>query len=97
MKQLTSSEEKDNYTAKMTRSLPVLRATLGITQQELGRLVGVTRQTIAAVENWRRPLTWTLYLAIAYVMEQDPRTNNMMRFLQVSAESDEPESGVSSS
>ncbi|MDR1642543.1 MAG: helix-turn-helix transcriptional regulator [Clostridiales bacterium] len=76
-------DSKAVYIGKMTESLPVLRATLNITQQDLGECVGVTRQTIAAVENRRRPLTWSLFLALLYIFEKNERARDMMRFLKV--------------
>lgn len=61
---------QDEYIEKMVKNLPVLRVAAGLTQVQLGAKLGVSRQTIVAIENEKSPLTWSLYLAIVCVFEQ---------------------------
>lgn len=58
---------KDEYIQKMIKNLPVLRASIGLTQRQLGKKVGVSRQTIVAIENKKHSLSWSLYLSIICV------------------------------
>ena len=41
-----------------------------MTQAELAEKVGVSRQTIVAIETKKRPMPWSLYLALVCVFEQ---------------------------
>ena len=54
--------------------IPMLRARLGITQEELANKIGVTRQTIISIENKKRPLVWSVFLSMAFLFFLDPRT-----------------------
>lgn len=58
---------KELYIGKMVQNLPILRVTASITQAEFGTLVGVSRQTIVVIETEKRPLTWSLYLAMLFI------------------------------
>jgi len=67
-------KEKEKIVKEFVDLLPMLRARLGITQQELGERVGATRQTIMFVENKRRQLTWSMFLSLAFLFVMDSRT-----------------------
>lgn len=67
----------------LVRNLPVLRAKFGITQEKLGELVGLSRQSIAMIENGTRKLSWTNYLAIVYTLSFDKETKGLMKQLDV--------------
>ena len=69
-----SPTEKERITEAFVELLPMLRARLNITQQELGERVGATRQTIMFAENKRRTLTWSMFLSLAFLFMMDPRT-----------------------
>ena len=45
-------------------SLPRLRRRLGISQTDLGDMVGLSRQTISSIERKKTQLTWNNYLAL---------------------------------
>ena len=61
---------QDEFIDIMIKNLPVLRASANMTQAQLAEKTGVSRQTIVSIENRKRPLPWTLYLAIVCVFEQ---------------------------
>lgn len=61
---------QDEYIERMVKNLPVLRAAVGLTQEQLSVKLGVSRQTIVAIENKKSPLSWSLYLAIVCVFQQ---------------------------
>ena len=58
---------QDEFISRMIKNLPVLRATIDMTQEQLGSKLGVSRQTIVAIENGKSPLTWSLYLSTVCV------------------------------
>ena len=53
---------------RMQKNLYLLRASLGLTGDEFGNYIGVTRQTISNIESGRANLTKTQYLAIRYAV-----------------------------
>ena len=55
----------------MLRELPAIRAKLGISQAELAERVGVTRQTLSAIETGRREMSWTLFMAMLAFFENN--------------------------
>lgn len=56
---------------------------MGITQAQLADCVGITRQTLTAIENGSRKLTWSNFLAMCYVFSFDDDTAALMRFLDI--------------
>ena len=46
--------------------LPKIRKRMKVSQTELGEKVGLSRQTISAIERGSIPLTWNNYLAILF-------------------------------
>lgn len=69
---------QEEYIEKMVKNLPVLRAAAGLTQVQLSAKLGVSRQTIVAIENGKTPLTWSSYLAIVCVFTQYEETKELL-------------------
>ena len=46
----------------------------GWSQEDLAALVGVTRQTILAIENGKRDMTWTMFLAFTFLFIGNEKT-----------------------
>lgn len=63
---------------------------MGITQAQLADCVGITRQTLTAIENGSRKLTWSNYLAMCYVFSSDEETGALLRFLKINPELSSP-------
>lgn len=64
MSEIITSTEQEILIAHMVDRLPALRKKYGISQTELGEKIGLSRQTISAIERKTTPLTWTTMLAI---------------------------------
>lgn len=63
----TTNERRSERIALMTDELPVLRAVLRISQAELAREIGISRQTYSLIETGKQQMTWVTYMAlIAY-------------------------------
>ena len=50
--------EKEKLIDNMTDNLPMLRTRLGMTQEELAEIIGVSRSTVLSIENKKRDMTW---------------------------------------
>ena len=77
---------RENLISALVRNLPVLRAKAGITQAQLADCVGITRQTLTAIENGSRKLTWSNYLALCYIFSRSKETAALMDFLNITPE-----------
>lgn len=64
MSEITTSTEQEVLIKHMANRLPALRKKYGISQTELGGKIGLSRQTISAIERKTTPLTWTTMLAM---------------------------------
>ena len=67
----------------LARDLVVLRAKSGVSQDELSKSIGISRQTYQAVETGKRKMTWRTYLALLLFFDYNARTHNMLRSLNV--------------
>lgn len=56
--------EKDNLIEILTEELPSLRAKIGITQEELCDIVGISRQTYSSIET-KKEKNVVEYLSVA--------------------------------
>lgn len=74
---------QDEFIARMIKNLPVLRVSVDLTQEQLGAKLGVSRQTIVAIENGKSPLTWSLYLAMVCVFGLYEESRNLIEKLEL--------------
>lgn len=74
------------YTRLMAQNLPVLRASLGVTQTELAEMIGVTRQTLSAAESGARPLSWGNFVSLLFVFTQNEQTQRLLETLDIYTE-----------
>lgn len=63
-KNVYSEIDKDALIDKLTDELPVLRAKLGISQDEISNIIGISRQTYSSIETKRRKMSWNTFLSI---------------------------------
>ena len=63
----------------MVTELPVLRAS----QADISEKIGISRQTYNAIENGKKKLNWTVFLALFAVFSSDERTLKMLDSMEV--------------
>ena len=73
---------REKYTVAMAENLQLLRAKLGLTQQEVCQLVGVSRQSIVQAERSHK-LAWNTYLALVFLFSKNDQTKSLMSFLDI--------------
>ena len=76
-------EQKSALADKMITELPVLRARLGLSQEELGEKIGLSRQMVVAMETRNRPMTWNTYLSLILLFLHNPSTAELLRVFGV--------------
>ncbi len=74
---------KKILTHRMVENLKILRLKLGDSQQELGDKIGVSRFTIAALENQKRELTWNNFLALLMIFSKNNGTNELLTVFNI--------------
>jgi DNA-binding XRE family transcriptional regulator len=66
--------EQDRLIWLLTDELPVLRARLKISQDELSRRVGISRQTYSLIETKKQKMTWVTFMAMIAFFENNAKT-----------------------
>lgn len=64
--------------ARLTYDLPVLRARLGISQEELAEKIGMSRQSYNAIEKGKREMSWMTFMALVAVFQNNEETAKML-------------------
>ena len=67
-------EKHPEYIRRLTEELPVLRARLHISQDELSRGVGISRQTLSLIETGKQTMTWVTFMAMIAFFGNNPKT-----------------------
>lgn len=78
--------DKDIYIERMAENLPVLRAKFGLTQEELGFKIDVSRQTIVAIETKKRKMTWSVFLALITIFKRNDVTSQLLDIFKINTE-----------
>ena len=65
----------------MTNELNVLRAKVGLSQQELADKIGVSRQTYGMIETKKQRMTWQNFITILLLFRSDPDTARMIDWI----------------
>jgi transcriptional regulator with XRE-family HTH domain len=68
---------------KMVTYLPLLRKSLGITQNGLAKKLGVTRPTVMTFESCKRPLLFPMYLALVSVFMAHEDSRKIMEAFEL--------------
>lgn len=62
----------------LTEELPVLRAKIGLSQDDLSGIIGISRQTYSSIETKRRRMSWNTYLSLILVFENNEKTRSLL-------------------
>jgi DNA-binding XRE family transcriptional regulator len=82
-----SKDQKEAYCSLMTGLLSMLRIRLGMTQEELSKVSGVSRVTISQIESGRAKMNWLHFTALMMVCNAD---RNAKEFLYANGLLDDP-------
>ena len=70
--------EQDRLIEILTDELPVLRARLRISQAELSRRIGISRQTYSLIETKKQKMTWVTFMAFIAFFENNTKTKKAL-------------------
>ncbi len=74
-----SDEKKEEYINNLLPHLSTLRARVGVSQDELAGLVGISRQTYCLTESGSRSISWNTFLSIIMFYDYNSRTHDLIR------------------
>jgi len=78
-----SDAQKKVLIKRLTENLPTLRAKLRVSQSELADRIGVTRQTLTAIESGKREMTWVTFVALTLLLMQNEDTKMLLPVVNV--------------
>lgn len=78
-----NTNQKELLIKNMTENLPTLRKRLGISQEELSEKVGVSRSTIAGIENKKRSMSWNMFLSLLLVFIKNEDTDRLLNVMGI--------------
>lgn len=62
----------------LTKELPLLRARLNISQEDLARRTGISRQTLSSIETMKSRMSWNTFLALVLFFSINEQTDQML-------------------
>ena len=81
-----NTNQKELLIKNMTENLPTLRKRLGISQEELSEKVGVSRSTIAGIENKKRSMSWNMFLSLLLIFIKNEDTDRLLNVMGIYTE-----------
>lgn len=72
-------KEQDRLIELLTDELPVLRARLRISQDELSRRIGISRQTYSLIETKKQKMTWVTFMALIAFFDNNSKTKSALK------------------
>lgn len=67
----------------LTKELPVLRKMAGLTQKDMGEILGVSRQTITNIESGASKMKWPIFLASMFIFSLDHNTSKYLKTISI--------------
>ena len=74
---------KEKLIEILTDELPVLRAKIGISQDEISNIIGISRQTYSAIETKKRKMSWNTFLSLILFFGYNDKTTDLVESIGV--------------
>lgn len=78
-----TEEIKRELCGRMSAKLLVLRTMLRLSQADLAKMIGVSRQTVIAMETNKRPIAWNTFLALILVFSKNKSTDQLLKLYEI--------------
>lgn len=77
------SVNKEKLLEIMTDNLPALRAKIGLSQDEVSNIIGISRQTYCAIETHKRKMAWNTYMSLLFLFWYNDKTKVLVNAIGV--------------
>lgn len=78
MDSVTIDAKKELCCIQLLNDLPVLRACMGVSQEQVASRIGVSRQTYNSYEVRKRPVPWSVCIALITFFASNSKAREMM-------------------
>ena len=78
-----SDDYKEASIVILRDNLASLRAKVGINQEELANIIGLSRQSYYAIENKKKPMSWSTYLSLMFFFSMCTSSAEMLKELRI--------------
>ena len=78
-----SKEMKNTLCINLGTNLSTIRAKTNISQNELASKLGITRQTITAIENKRRVMQWNTFVTLILFFTRDDEVRSILELMEI--------------
>ena len=72
------SKEIEQAKESLAKELPVLRARIGITQEELCQIIGITRQTYSVIETRKKQMSQSVFISLLLYFHVNEHTRDLL-------------------
>lgn len=79
---MVNQQIKTELMEKLRQELPVLRARLGISQERVAEIIGISRQTYNTIETGKREMTWPIFLSMVAFFQNNEQTAQMLKQIE---------------
>ena len=73
-----TNDDKEKLIQILTKNLPVLRARLGLSQDDVSKVIGISRQTYSSIKTMKRKMTWNTILSLVLFWSCNESTAEML-------------------
>lgn len=74
---------KEKLLEIMTENLPALRAKIGLSQDEVSNIIGISRQTYCAIETHKRKMSWNTFMSLLFLFWYNEKTKILVSAIGV--------------
>ncbi len=79
MQDIVLTAKRELCYIQLVNDLPVLRARIGISQEDVAAKIGVSRQTYNSYKAKKRPILWSVCIAFITFFNSNSKTREMMK------------------
>ena len=83
MSMTLDEKSKKMYCEALAENLPVFRAKLGVSQEELANRIGLSRNMLACIETKKKEMSWITFVALALLFLKNEDTAPIFKSLNI--------------
>lgn len=73
--------DKDKLVDLLAEELLVIRAKIGLSQEDLSNITGISCQTYSTIETGKKNMTWSTFLSMLFVFSNNEKNSTTFKSL----------------